>query len=112
MTKYRPNRGHVISLVDSGNKRRYLLVLTESKLNAATKSFVVAGMSEQANNPNLSVKVNVQGTDMFVNAHQLYTLPLKSPEYICDINVAQLNNLLVKITQLIGAGPALEPYIK
>lgn len=49
---------------------------------------------------------------MYVNAHHVYTMPLTTPEYICELNLAKLNDVLVKIVTVTGAKKALDQYIK
>ena len=73
---------------------------------------MVAGIATTQKNANLSVKIDVHGTVMFVNSHHVYTIPLNDPEYICELNLAKLNDVLVKIVTVIGAKKALDPYIK
>jgi mRNA-degrading endonuclease toxin of MazEF toxin-antitoxin module len=112
LTKYVPDHGDIVSIVSKDDKRRYFLVITASKLNQATDSYMVVGVTEKQKNTNLAVTIDVQGTVMFANAHHIYTMPLNKPEYICDLNLAKLNDVLVKIVTVIGAKTALDQYIK
>lgn len=88
------------------------MVLTDYDLNANTQSFVSSVLSDEQTNANLCIKVNVLGKAMFARANVIHTLPSGTCKYICETDLANLNNLLVKVVQILGAQYAIEPLIK
>lgn len=108
---YWPNRGDVIASQSKG-MLKYWLALTCREHNESTQSVVGCLLSDNNQNPNLSVRLSVLEQTMFARSNRIYTIGTTGCEFVCQVNLAKLHQVQLKLAQLIGADIALNSLIQ
>lgn len=104
-------RGDVVTITHK-EEAKYFLVISEEPFNKATEVIACCLVTKRNDIPNLSVPVNILGGKMFIRPNLLQSISMKGCQKATEINLAVLNEVLIRLAKLTGIDKALQQYIK